>query len=400
MPRQDRQRSRMRAAFASAVLAASAVATTLGTATAAPPPAFTLSPDPVSFTALLNGFDYEDVTLTTGNRRVYLSSPQSTNSPFFDTQAGSCWQDYGSLGEAIPARSSCTIQVGFNPTAAGPYSDTLTVTACKKWHPDPTLGFVVCDTFDGTASVALEGTVLILPDLVITGITLGDGGDSPYGYRVTVQNQGDASVDLSGVGVQGYWSADGATFDPDHQNPACGTSFAGGTTLFPTQSATLTVGCATGNVSGEEYLGAEVDGGDAITEKDETNNGAFQGLPDLIVESITIDGPSPAWEFNSTSVIKNIGVGPAVVDLVVLTIAAWYSADDTLDAGDTHACGDLLFTSPGVLVVNDTIQAHIGCGAPGAGDNYLLIEADALNVTYPVVPEIDETNNVLAEPLS
>jgi len=400
MPRQDRRLDRMRAAFAGAVLAASALAATIGTATAAPPPLFTLSPDPVVFEALLNGADFEFVTLMTGNRRVFMGSPQATNPPFSDTQAGTCWQSHGALGEPIPARSSCTIQIGFHPTAAGPYSDTLTVTACKKWHADPTFGFVVCDTLDGSASVGLEGTVLVLPDLVITSITLGDGGASPYGYRVSVQNQGDASVDLTGVGVQGYWSADGTTFDPDNQNPACGTSFADGTTLFPTQSTTLTVGCATGNVSGEEYLGVEVDGGDAIVEKDETNNVAFQGLPDLIVESITIDGPN-GHPFNATATIKNIGVGPAVSNLVVLGVDSWYSADDVLDAGDTDACFDLLFPSPGSIPVNGTVDAHIGCDLePGAGDAHLLVVADVQVVDYPSIPEIDETNNVTAAPLS
>jgi hypothetical protein len=391
---QDHRPGRIRAAFASAALAATALAGSLGTASAAPPPPFTLSPDPVSFVAVLNGFDYEFVTLTTGNKRVYMSSPQSTNLPFFDTQ-GDCWQSYGALGQPIPARTTCQLEIGFHPTAAGPYSDTLTVTACKRWHLDPTYGFILCDTLDGSASVGLEGTVLILPDLVVSGITLGDGGVSPYGFRVTVQNQGDISANISGVTVQGYWSADGTTFDPDNQNPACGQSFPSGTLVGIGGSATLTVNCPAANVSGEEYLGVEADIGDAIVEKDETNNVGFQGLPDLIVESITNDGPSEDHPFNTTATIKNIGVGPAVSNLVVLGVDSWYSADDVLDAGDTDACFDLLFTSPGSIPVNGTVDAHIGCDlVPGAGDAYLLVVADVQVVAYPSIPEVDETNNV------
>jgi hypothetical protein len=392
VPLQHDRPNRTRAVVASAFLVAAAIATNIGSASAAPPPPFTLTPSSISFSTTLNGFDYEFVTLTTGNKKIPMSSPQSTTLPFFDTQGGTCWQSYGALGQLIPARTSCTIQVGFHPTGAGPFSDSLTATACKKWHLDPTYGFILCDTLDGSQSISLTGTVQV-PDLIVTGIILGDGGASPYGWILTVKNQGTVAVNVSGVSVQGYWSPDGSTYDPDTQNPACGTAFGSGTIIGVGGSIPLTVACSLGNVSGESYVGAEVDSADTIVESDETNNVGFGGMPDLIVDDITIDGPSDDQPFNSTVTVKNVGVGPAVLHNSVLTVQAWYSADATLDAGDTPACGDLLFTSPGSIPVNGTVDAHIGCPAtPGAGDAYLIVQADAPNPTT-VIPEIDETNN-------
>jgi hypothetical protein len=245
---------------------------------------------------------------------------------------------------------------------------------------------------DGAASVALEGTV-DLPDLIVTGIKIGDGGASPYGYRVTVKNQGVVGADISGMGVQGYWSPDGTTFDPVHQNGACGQSFPASTSLAAGASTSITVGCSTGNVSAEGYLGVEVDSGDGVVESDETNNVAFQGLPDLIPFAISLDGPNGDHPFNATITVKNVGNGPAVADLQALTVAARYSSDATFDSGDTPACGDLLYTSPGTLAVGATIDAHIGCDAtPGAGDAYYVVQVDYPNPTSSI-PEIDEANN-------
>jgi hypothetical protein len=93
-------------------------------------------------------------------RPVVIQNPATVtgDNVFFDTQAGSCWQSYEALGNRIPAHTSCTIQVGFHPTVPGSYSATLTVYRCTSWHLDPTFGFILCDTLDGSRSMNLTGT--------------------------------------------------------------------------------------------------------------------------------------------------------------------------------------------------------------------------------------------------
>ncbi len=126
---------------------------------AAPPVGFTLSPSSLSYSTAAGTFQYQLVTVTT-MRPVVIQNPATVtgDNVFFDTQTGSCWQSYEALGNRIPAHTSCTIQVGFHPTAAGGYISTLTVYRCTSWHLDPTNGLILCDTLDGSRSVNLTGT--------------------------------------------------------------------------------------------------------------------------------------------------------------------------------------------------------------------------------------------------
>lgn len=130
-----------------------------------PPIAFTLSPASLSFSTAVNTFQYQFVTVTT-SRAVVIDNPATvTGVPargdggaiFFDTQAGSCWQQFEVFGNPIPANTSCTIQVGFHPDAAQLYSGTLTVTRCTHWGFNA-FGGIACTSFDGSHSVTLSGT--------------------------------------------------------------------------------------------------------------------------------------------------------------------------------------------------------------------------------------------------
>lgn len=266
------QSSTLRATLASALLAAAALAAGIGPVAAAPAPPFTISPSGLSFDTTLNTIVYDTVTLTTGKQRVVVEDPASIGpgTPFADTQAGTCWQSYGALGKPVPAKTSCTIQVSYLPTGAGPYSQTMTVYECKKSHPDPTYGFLVCDLRDGSASFSLNGTVR-LPDLLITDITLGDGATT-YGYQVTIKNVGVVAADLTGVLIQGYYSPDSTTYDGATQTPACGTTFNNGDSLAVNATRTVTIGCAGGPAQLDQYLGVKVDAGSDLIESDEANN--------------------------------------------------------------------------------------------------------------------------------
>ena len=140
------------------------------TASAAPPPSFTVSPATLPFSNVTVGaYAYQNLTVTTGARKVAFDNPATivTTAPsgtFFDTQAGSCWQTFGSRGLAVPARTACTIQVGFHPTDALSYTGVMTITACRKWQL--TASQVDCITFGDSQTVGLSGTG-VLPDLIV-----------------------------------------------------------------------------------------------------------------------------------------------------------------------------------------------------------------------------------------
>lgn len=133
---------------------------------AAPPTGFTLSPSTLSFSTAVDTLQFQFVTVTT-HRRLVITNPATITGDttrtdgfviFGDTQAGSCWQQYESLGNPIPANTTCTIQVGFYPEEAKTYNATLTVSRCTHWTTDPNFNFVVCTAFDGSESISLTGT--------------------------------------------------------------------------------------------------------------------------------------------------------------------------------------------------------------------------------------------------
>jgi hypothetical protein len=149
---------------ASAILMAVALASSSGLALAAPPQAFTLTPSVVEFEATtdVQSFDFEFVMVGTGPRWLVYSGPASTTGDpvFFDTQAGSCWQQYEALGKRIPGKTTCTIQVGFHSTVAGTFTGKLVVFRCLDWHEDPISGVILCDVLDGSQSIDLVGTAV------------------------------------------------------------------------------------------------------------------------------------------------------------------------------------------------------------------------------------------------
>jgi hypothetical protein len=126
---------------------------------AGPPPAFSVSPKSDNFSAAANAFEYQMVTVTTSHHPVVINNPATfTGDPvFWDTQAGTCWQHYEVFGNPIPPQTSCTIQVGFHPTAIASYSATLSVERCTTWTTNPAYGNIVCATLGETETVSLTG---------------------------------------------------------------------------------------------------------------------------------------------------------------------------------------------------------------------------------------------------
>lgn len=233
------------------------------------------TPEELFFEAEVGGFDYELVTITT-TRKTAIEAHLEDGTWFFDTQAGSCWQQYLSQGVPIPARSTCTIQLGFHPDAVfADYMDVLFVFVCPEWHTGDD-GEVVCDSTSAWDTVALHGVGTappLGPDLVVDSIQLGTGYDNTW--TVTIGNAGDTTADLDGVVVQGYQSADTTIGGTD--TGACGSTIFD-QTLAPGATYDFQVGCSAVFTSGN-YLIADLDITDAVTESDETNNTGYVLIP-------------------------------------------------------------------------------------------------------------------------
>lgn len=123
-------------------------------------------------------------------------------------------------------------------------------------------------------SCVMDDSAPALPDLIVTDIVFTTG----LTRHVTVMNSGTASVDVQGVGLQGYLSAD-ENLDLGVDDAAGGrvlsiTSFI----LAPGQSMTVSTG---GGTVGPDhmYLIQMVDHNHAVTESDETNNTMAVLLP-------------------------------------------------------------------------------------------------------------------------
>ena len=183
-----------------------------GTASGAPPAPFSISPTTLSMSASVGTFDYAFVTITT-KKKIALENPASfgAGSPFFDTQTGSCWQQYGTLGLRIPPKTSCTIQVGFGPSSTGSFTDVMTVYACSAWHLN-VAGQLICDAHDGSATVALNGTATPAPACAYTAGTSG---------CIVLDN---VVLDDSGNSAE-YTISGGLTFTPTCQNVTPGCSY-------------------------------------------------------------------------------------------------------------------------------------------------------------------------------
>jgi hypothetical protein len=128
---------------------------------------FSLSPSTLQMSSPAGTSAFANVTLTNTKGPLVIQGPATVHNDqtnpdgihviFSDTQAGSCWQAYESLGNRIPRNTTCTFQVGFLPPSQGTFTGTLTVTRCTEWHVDPTFGFIVCDETSGSQTINLVG---------------------------------------------------------------------------------------------------------------------------------------------------------------------------------------------------------------------------------------------------
>ena len=123
----------------------------------------------------------------------------------------------------------------------------------------------------GFRSQVVTNTVTCpMPDLVVNSIASTPTTPLPNSYTVTVSNAGSGVADLSGIAVQGYYSATQDTWPTN--DPACGQSFNNGTTLNPGASIDIFVGCGLAPPAGDTWLVVKVDATDGLPESNEANN--------------------------------------------------------------------------------------------------------------------------------
>lgn len=329
---------------------------------------------------------YGNATVTTGRRAVAFSSPQAVTGPFFDTQAGSCWQSYGALGMKVPARTSCTVQIGFVHSTPDTYGGSLTVQECARSRLNAA-GGIECVRFGDSATIALSGTATPLPDIVPVSVAF----ETASSYTVTVSNIGAGTAGT--FVVQGCWSVDTVLDQAD--SPACGASTSA--LLAPGASTDVAIGCGFTPAATDVYLIVVADSGDQVEESDETNNELVEALPsapgpDLVVTAIQVHGATTGSRFNYTATVENVGNANVDVENAI-RVQLWYSVGPTFEpASDIAACGAYFGITPDfILAPGQSVDVPMSsCGNWRAGDNYVLAEVDAQGA----VAETNEANNV------
>jgi hypothetical protein len=349
-------------------------------------PPFTISPTNLTFAALVNQADTELLTLTAGRKSVAFVG--NTAGAYSFTNLGTCWTTYLNQGLAVPANTSCTIEIAFIPSSGGLFPGSATITNCPQWNV--VNGKVNCKKQDPSTAVtvSLSGTATAAPDLDIAGIILGDGVTA-QGYVVVVRNLSNAAADLTGVGVQGYYEPT-TTYDSTTGTGACGQTFNNGTILGAGATINITVGCSGAGASGDKFLVVRVDNTNALAESDEANNDFAKGLVDFEIGGITIEGANGTDLFHHTVTVRNIG-GGAYDGSALSRVASYFSADAFLDGTDRGL--DCATTLPDAIAAGAEVGVPRPCNStPQAGENYLIAVVDAAGTQY----EAREANNAFA----
>jgi len=126
------------------------------------------------------------------------------------------FQETNTCGSAIPTAASCNITITFAPTAAGPRTGSVTVTADAQGSP-----YVLSLTGNGVVG----GLAVIAPASLTFGTQ--SVGTTSASQSVTLTNTGTANVSISGISPSGEFS----------QTNNCPI----GSTLAPNASCTLSV---------------------------------------------------------------------------------------------------------------------------------------------------------------
>ncbi len=199
---------------------------------------------------------YASITITNGTAVTQTITTASAGTTiFWPTYGGTCNVTYGFM---IPSGASCTFEYGFEPTTASTtYTDTGTVNFAS--------GAALSFGLSGTSNAGLA-------NLIVSAITIDAPVNGVYYWTATIENIGTASVDVSNVPVQGWYSVD--TIVDSTDTPACGSIISGSSlTLAPGASTDVLEGCGTFPPAGDNYLIVTVNvNSQVVTESNYTDN--------------------------------------------------------------------------------------------------------------------------------
>ncbi|MFL6307459.1 MAG: beta strand repeat-containing protein [Candidatus Sulfotelmatobacter sp.] len=265
-----------------------------GTGTTTTTPQLTVSPTAVSFGNVpLNVASTQPVTLTsTGSAAVTINAATVTGPGFSVTGA--------TFPVTLNPNQAVTLQVRFDPTAAGAASGQITVTS------DSTTGATTQVTLSGT------GTVAAVSQLTVSAGSLSFGNvtvNSSATLPVTLTSSGTAPLTINAATLSGAGFTDsGATFP---------------VTLNPNTSVTLQVKfnpTAAGGVTGQLTIASNSAGG-SPTQVQLSGTGTAVATAQLQVSATSL--PFGSVPLNSTATLSltliSSGTAPVTVNSVALT---------------------------------------------------------------------------------
>jgi centrosomal CEP192-like protein/ASPM-SPD-2-Hydin domain-containing protein/HYDIN/CFA65/VesB family protein len=263
-----------------------------GTTTAVPQ--LTVSPTSVNFGNVpLNVASSQSVKLTsTGTAPVTISAATVTGPPFSVTG--------GSFPVTLNPNQSVTLQVQFNPSAAGAASGRLTVTS------DSTTGATTNIQLGGT------GTVATTPQLTVSPQSLSFGNvavNSSTTLPVTLTSSGTAPVTISAATIAGTSFTDTGSAFP--------------LTLNPSQSVTLQVKfnpTTAGGASGQLTINSNSSSGASTVIQLSGTGTAVTTTPQLLFSTTALSfGSVPVGSTGTQSLtLTSSGTAPVTISSAVL----------------------------------------------------------------------------------
>jgi hypothetical protein len=324
-----------------------------GTATPAPAPVASQSPSSLSYGSLNVGTagSAQTVTLSnTGNAPLILGTLSISSGTEFTISGGNC-----TAGGTVAAGSSCTISVGFTPSAAGARSANLVVT-----H----------NAAGGQSTTSLAGTgVALSPVIGLSPTTLSFSqtvATTSADQTVTVSNTGTAPLAISALTLGGAQAA-------EFHISAGGTCSVGGSVAV---SSSCTIKLAfTPTATGARNATLTI-----------THNAT--GSP----STVTLNGtgtavPQPTISLNATTktfTSQTVGTTSAAQSVTVTNsgAASLHFSGFTLTgtaAGDFSTGGTCSTASPLAVAGTCTVTVTFAPTATGARSATLTIASDASN---------------------
>jgi len=291
-----------------------ATVTLTGTATAAPAPVANVSTNSLSFGAVVLGASASAQTVTVSNSGTAALSLSAigTGSTEFPVSGGTC-----ATTNSIAVGGSCTVGVGFTPTAAGARSGTLTIANNGSGSP-------LTVALSGTGT-ALTPVAQVSPSALSFAQTV---GLATAAQTVTVSNTGTGPLTLSSVSLTGAAASDYAL--------ASGTTCASGTTVAVNNNCVVKV-VFTPSATGTRAASLSVAHNASATPGAVSLNGTGNAVPmgTLTLNQSALNFASTTVGSTSTQTVTLGNNGTAALTLDSVAISGGNAADFALGGNCT-----------------------------------------------------------------